>query len=237
MPEFNAETEFDKARRVTVYPIAGVTGPWQDEPFDTSALPTQLIPDLHIEDVSSMFKNDTWDLFEGEMGKRDVEVLRRVKYAIVHRYWSTEHGTGDLERKSSELVYNIAACLRLIRPMKQYALVINGPIQPDGTIRVQSFDHPVHLVEISSIQKGFLLRNRDVMELKIVAVEFLKAMTGEYWKFRMPVSLYEAGHFQDRYWKARFFLWSSAIEAIFTSQTNNREHSGSKVAKERVKWF
>jgi hypothetical protein len=53
----------------------------------------------------------------------------------------------------------------------------------------------------------------------------------------MPVSLYEAGHFQDRFWKSRLFLWSSAVEAIFTSQTSDREHSGSRVAKARVKWF
>jgi hypothetical protein len=237
MSDFSAEADADEVQRISLYPIAGVTGSWQDEPFDTSALPAQVIPDVHIEDVSSVFRDDTWDFFEREMGKRDVEALRRVKYAIVHRYWSTQHGTGELEKRSSELMHNIAACLRLIRPMRQYALVINGPVRPDGTLHVRYFDHPVHLIEIPNIQKGFLLRNRDVEELKTVAVEFLKAMTGEYWKFRMPVSLYEAGHFQDRFWKARFFLWSSAIEAIFTSQTTDREHSGSKVAKARVKWF
>lgn len=102
---------------------------------------------------------------------------------------------------------------------------------------VRSFELPIHLTEIPNIQKGFTLRNRDIAELKTVADEFLRAMDGEFWKFRMPVSLYEAGHFQDRHWKSRLFLWTSAIEAIFTSQTRDREHSGSKVAKARVNWF
>jgi hypothetical protein len=121
--------------------------------------------------------------------------------------------------------------------MRQFALMINGPLEPDGVIKIQSFDHPVHLMEIPEIQKGFTLRDRDLRELQSVAPHFLTAMAGEYWKFRMPVSLYEAGHFQDRLWKARFSLWTSAIEAIFTSQTKDREHSGSMVAKARIKWF
>lgn len=190
--------------------------------------------DVTLEDVSPLFKKDTWNWLEGEIGKRDLDVLKSVRHALVHRYSSRLYGTGEL---SANLVRNLAACLRLIRPMRQFALVMHGPIHADGTIGIQSFDHPIHLIDIPHIQKGFSLRNRDVAELQTVATSFLTVIAGEYWKFRMPVSLYEAGHFQDRFWKSRFFLWSSAIEAIFTSQTWDREHSGSKVAKARVTWF
>jgi len=227
----------DEAQRGTLYHIAGVAGSWEDEPFDESTLPAAIVPDVTLENVTLLFKNDTWSWVEGEIGKRDLEVLKRVKHAIVHRYFSSRYGTGDLEQQSANLVHNLAACLRLIRPMRQFALVINGALQADGTMSIQSFDHPIHLMEIPHIQKGFSLRNRDVAELQSIASSFLDAMAGEYWKFRMPVSLYEAGHFQDRFWKNRFFLWSSAIEAIFISQTPDREHSGSKVAKARVMWF
>ena len=237
MPQSQSEPVKDEEQRVTIYPIAGLAGSWEDEPFDESKLPAAIVPDVTVENVSPMFKDDTWNFFEGEIGKRDLEVLRRIKHAIVHRYSSRRYGTGELEQQSATLVHNLAACLRLIRPMRQYALVINGPLQADGTISVQSFDHPIHLMEIPRIQKGFSLRNRDVAELQSRAANFLNAMAGEYWKFRMPVSLYEAGHFQDRFWKSRLFLWSSAIEAIFTSQTPDREHSGSRVAKARIKWF
>jgi hypothetical protein len=227
----------DTVERVTLYPLAGLTGDWEDEPFDHSKLPAMITPDVTVENVARMFRTDTWDFFEKEMSKRDMEVLRRINSGIVHRYLSTRYGTSEPEQNSIQVVHNVAACLRLIRPMRQYALVINGALEPDGTIQIQSFDHPVHLMDVPQIQKGFLLRNRDVTELQSIASSFLTALAGEYWKFRMPLSLYEAGHFQDRFWKSRFIVWSSAIEAIFTSHTRDREHSGSKVAKARIKWF
>jgi hypothetical protein len=226
-----------EVQRVTVYPIAGLAGAWEDEPFDLALLPATIVPGVTLEDVSPMFDRDTWKWVEDEIGKRDLEVLERVKHAIVHRYVSSQYGTGESEMASSRVVHGIAACLRLIRPMRQFALQINGPLQPNGVIQIQSFDNPVHLMEIPEVQKGFTLRDRDLRELQSVAPQFVTAMAGEYWKFRMPVSLYEAGHFQDREWKARFSLWTSAIEAIFTSQTKDREHSGSRVAKARIKWF
>ncbi len=51
----------------------------------------------------------------------------------------------------------------------------------------------------------------------------------------MAAQMYNTGHFQTDDWKIRFFLWTSALEALFTSQNPNRQHSGSRVAKERIK--
>jgi hypothetical protein len=119
--------------------------------------------------------------------------------------------------------------------MRQFAMRISGSLRIDGTIDVRGFEEPAHLVEVPSIQKGFFLRNRDVTELQTVAKDFIKAMDGEYWKFKVPVTLFNGGHFLDRQWKSRFSLWASAIEGIYT--TRDREHSGSKLAKARIKWF
>ena len=56
------------------------------------------------------------------------------------------------------------------------------------------------------------------------------------WKFRMAVQMHDAGYFQNTEWKARYFLWSAAIEALFTSKgTNWKQHSGSLVVGERIK--
>src|SRR5262249_22955041 len=41
--------------------------------------------------------------------------------------------------------------------------------------------------------------------------------------------------FQALDWKARYLLWCSAIESIYTS--HGGEHQGSLVAKSRIKWF
>lgn len=119
--------------------------------------------------------------------------------------------------------------------MRQRASLMRGELREDGTLDVQHLEHPVDLMEVPEVQKLFHLRNRDVDLLRAVANDFLRAMQGEFWKFRMAVDFHQAGHFQDRYWKARYLLWCSAVEAIFTS--DHPEHRGSFVAKERIKWF
>jgi hypothetical protein len=53
----------------------------------------------------------------------------------------------------------------------------------------------------------------------------------------MPLSLQDAAHFIDRQWKARMSLACSAIESIYSSQTQDHEHSGSRLMKARIKWF
>src|SRR5271155_5334640 len=113
-----------EVQRVMIYPIAGLAGAWEDEPFDLAKLPATIAPDVTLEDASPMFNGDTWKWVEREMGKRDMEVLERGKHAIVHRYASTEYGSGEDDIEAARVVESIAACLRLIRPMRQFALRI-----------------------------------------------------------------------------------------------------------------
>ena len=138
----------------------------------------------------------------------------------------------DIE--SAKLIRNLVACLRLIRPMRQRTGLMRGVLR-DSKIDVRHFEHPRTILEVPEVQKLFHLRNADLDLLKAIAPEFLRAMAGEFWKFRMSVEFHEGGHFQDLYWKARHSLWCSAVEALFTSQAP--EHRGSLVAEERIKWF
>ncbi|HKS80163.1 MAG TPA: hypothetical protein VJR23_01540 [Candidatus Acidoferrales bacterium] len=224
--------------KVNVYAIVGLTQDWEDEPFDLSQLPARILPDVTIEDVAPMFAEDAFALFKGELAPRKFRLLQNVKYAIVHRFQSPPvHDDSASKLEIGELVYKLAACLRLIRPMRQFATMIHGELLPGGRVQVTGFDHPVELMEVPTIQKNFTLRNRDISELRDLAPSFLAAMAGEFWKFRMPVSIYEPAHFLDSNWKARMSLFCSAIEAIYTSQTRDGEHSGSAVAKARIKWF
>lgn len=144
-------------------------------------------------------------------------------------------GEEVFSEESSQVVYNMAACLRLIRPTRQSAQLMQGAVRDDGTFDVQRFDHPLEFHEVPEVQKFFALRNCDAEELRSKAPEFLRAMGGKVSKFRMSVQFYELGHFQPWQWKARYILWCCAIESIFTS--HNQEHQGSLVAKERIKWF
>ena len=146
-------------------------------------------------------------------------------------------GEQDSDSDSEKLVKMLAACLRLIRPMRQRALLMRGKVLAgDGSFDVMGFDiPPLHLIEMPDVQKFFHLRNQDADDLRTYAPHFLHAMRGEFWKFRMAVQFYELGHFQALDWKARYLQWCSAIESIYTS--HSREHQGSLVATSRIKWF
>jgi hypothetical protein len=222
--------------KLTLYPIFAVADTIDGQPFDKSALPFHITAGVAIEDARPLFTADTFQWVQRALGRHDLEDLQRIEYAIVHRYSTNNVGEGSAaDTRSDRLVRNIVACLRLIRPMRQRTSLMRGELFQDGTINVQHFEHPQEILEVPEVQKLFHLRNTDLDMLRAVADKFLLAVAGNYWKFRMAVEFHEAGHFQDWYWKARYSLWCSALEALFTSQS--REHQGSLVAEERIKWF
>jgi hypothetical protein len=220
---------------VTLYPIYWLAGALDDEQFDLNRLPFDVTEGVRIEDVAGRFSGGTFDVFREKMGTERITDLNGVRYAFVHRY---PDPVGHLqEERSEEAVLMLAACLRLIRPMRQSVLLMQGRTRrEDGMFDVNHVELPApYLVELPDIQKLFKLRNRDADDLRAHAPEFLRGMRGEFWKFRMAVQFHELGHFQALDWKARFLLWCSAIESIYTS--HNREHQGSLVATSRIKWF
>jgi hypothetical protein len=221
--------------RIALYPILGVTGDWLDDPFDLAQLPATILPGVTVEDARILFNKKSFDLWKDYISKRERESLERVRFAIVCRYIDA-YGQPNYQTdpEAEKLVRYVAACLRLIRPMQQDASFIRGNILPDSTLDVQHFEIPVE-IGVPAVQKLFMLRNRDVTRLQKVAPLFMEAIHGDFWKFRSSVELHDWGHFHHLYWKARFSLWCSAIEALYTS--NAREHRGSLVAEERIKWF
>lgn len=220
---------------IALYPILGVTGVWLDEPFDLSQLPATILPGVTIEDGKTFFNAKSFDLWNDHISKRERESLERVRFAIVCRYDDDYGGPNyQTDKTAKATVRLMGACLTLIRPMQQDAAIIAGKILPNSTVYVQSFDIPVEIA-VPAVQKLFRLRNRDVTRLQRVAPLFMEAVHGDFWKFRSSVELHDWGHFHHLYWKARFSLWCSAIEALYTS--NAPEHKDSLVAKERIKWF
>ncbi len=223
----------------TLYAIYSL-GQYDEEPFDTGRLPLEIANCVRIEHVAPLLREDTFDHVKSRMGTSPVEQLAGVEYALVHRYEIPATDAHAAEKRdpreaSEELVRNIAACLRLIRPMRQSALSMHGTVREDGTFDVVGFDHPIGLLETPENQKLFHLRNQDADDLLKYAPLFLQAMNGGIWKFKMAAQFHELGHFQQFDWKARYLLWASAIESIYTS--HNSEHKGTNVAKERIKWF
>ena len=222
----------------TLYPIYWLADETNGEPFDRGRLPFDVVEGVRIESVKEYFREDAFDVWEKPAGAETIRVLERVRYALVHRHEPQPDVGGDPKHRDPDrLIRTVAACLRLIRPMRQQALVIRGTVRgEDESFDVGGFDvPPPDLIEVPEVQKLFALRNEDADALKTYAPQFLKAMSREFWKFRMAVQFHELGHFQASDWKARYLLWCSSIESIFTS--HDRNHQGSLVAGSRIKWF
>jgi hypothetical protein len=223
------------AEKLTLYPIYAVGEGWDDEPFNPEVLPFSVTPFITVEDVSSLFNDETSRWVEREMGRHDMEDLRSVRYAVVHRYSAGPYINDDANAESGRLVREVAACLRLIRPMRQRASLIQGEVKPVQGFDVQHFEHPINLMEVPEVQKLFHLRNRDLPVLREVAARFLAAMHGEYWKVRMAVQFHDHGHLEGTFWKPRYSLWMAGLEALYTAPDS--DHSGRLVTTEQAKHF
>lgn len=152
----------------TLYAIYGVADQWGEEKFDTSLLPFDVAEGVRIEDVSAFIRDGTFKFVETRMGSDDAKELQNTHYALVHRFdATTTFKNGDIVQedehngRSEQLIRKIAACLRLIRPMRQAAQYMQGYVRKDGTFDVVRFQSPANLLEVPDVQKLWHLRDRD----------------------------------------------------------------------------
>jgi hypothetical protein len=145
------------ATNVSLYPIYRLADATDDEPFDFSVLPLKVAPDVTIETVSPMFGPETWTWVQHDLSRRDIDYLKSVRHAIVHRYQVSDVAFlgdgGTADRDSAQLLYNLAALMRLIRPMRQFAMYMGGSLQADGTLKIRHFEHPIELMEVPEVGK------------------------------------------------------------------------------------
>lgn len=226
----------------TLYPTMLSDGS-TSEPFNKNHLPFEITDSVRIEAVKDRFPQESFDLWEKMIGSLAINALTRVRFALVHRYDPDASCGGEFKPTATRttdswvLVRMIAACLRLIRPMRQQAFLMHGKVRlADGMFDVHGFDDPPReFVEVPEVQKLSTLRNRDADALKTYAPLFLHGMRGQHDKFRFAVRFHELGYFNYSDLEARYLLWCSAIESIYTS--NHPHHRGSLVAASRIKWF
>ena len=229
----------------SLFPLERIARNWfgiDDGNFDDSKLPLEIVKDVYVENVSKLIPHDEFDYCESHLGSDTVKYLRSVSYAIIHRFPNIEvdPATGhyrleqELTTESRELVQQITACLRLIRPTSEHAQFMGGRIESNGTLRHFNFDHPLTYVNSLPNQKLFAVRTSDLDDLRFYAPHFIQAFKDQRWKLIMAIDMFKSGFFQHAYWKLRFFMWTAALEALFTSHTSE-QHRGSLVAKERIK--
>jgi hypothetical protein len=202
-----------------------------EDPFDLTRLPFQITDGLTIEDIPTRLPQNAFERWHNMLGESRSEMVKNVKYALVHRFHLGENA-------EQQLTTYAMSCLRLIRPMRQRGLVsVQGKVKEDGSFDVTGFSlaESESGVEVVEAHKLSTLRTIDAEELHRLLPEFNRALKGDYWKFRMAAQFHDLGYFQSNNWKPRFMLWTSALESLFTS--HNRDHKGSRVAIARIKWF
>lgn len=203
--------------------------------FPQSDLPFDVGEQIAIERVE--FTEDAFEIGRAQYGAKCVEALRNVRYALVVRYEDAESRIdSNTERRRLDAetrVANFAACLRLIRPTRTEATLIRGRVRPDGKFEPQSYRMPTIWSDVPMNQRLFDIRRQDAELLRNIGSKFHSGMASENWKYRMAVEFHEAAHVQSRYWKARFILLMSAVEAIFTT----KKKRGSAIARKRINFL
>jgi hypothetical protein len=119
--------------KISLFPIERIARDWlgstSNDNFDDTLLPFQVLDDVYVENISGKISDDEFDYCKRELGTETIKHLENVEYAIVHRFprIANDPATGDLifetelEDRSTRLVQEVIACLRLIRPIAQHA--------------------------------------------------------------------------------------------------------------------
>jgi hypothetical protein len=197
-------------------------------------LPFEIMEGVMIEDVSGWLTDKTLSWVSKQIGINQTESLKNTQFALVHRYNPTSGIRGTKEdQDSTKLVRRLIELTHIIRPMRQNTSIIHGEQTEDGERTVTGFETP-HEIEVPEVQKLYHLRDKDVLLLKMLSTAFLEAMQGNAMKFRSSVFYHSAGRLVG-HGNARYLLWCSAIEALYTSHT--RGNQGKRVATNRIRAF
>jgi hypothetical protein len=231
-------------RKCSIFPIERVAHNWAgfSSDFDVSILPLKIIDDVHVEDVPGLMQQDEFRYCREMLGTEMVKHIENFKYATVHRFTSPIQDpkgrrTGIRPGIARSVSISCASTHRVFasNPPHRATRPVHGrDVEADGTFRHFHFDHPVQYLSPLPIQALMRVRTQDLLSLVKYAPRFIAAMEGNFWKYRMAVDMFQSGFFQETHWKLRFFMWTAALEALFTSHTNP-EHRGSFVTKERIK--
>jgi len=211
--------------RIEFFPISVDTVGWTDNPPLTGSYTILLSENLTIENVSHLITPKTFSLWKNDcfLSKRTSESLESVRFAIVHRYSSSNGGDVGPQTYSAELIDYAGSCLALIRPTRRSrAMHIRGVIKSDGSFDPQGFSAREELADVPEIQKLFAVREEDIKLLISLLPEFIQLyqkdengkLRDDYEPIRMAVQLYGEAYSLS-YWKARHILWWSAIEALY----------------------
>ena len=214
-----------------IYSLA--TRAWSDEEaFDLGLLPMDIGSGIRLQNVRGLLGKDAFSTWSNLLSQSEAKKLSSVQYALVRQLSS--HDSNEIRSFRDQVVEPVEvamACLRLIRPMREHLGIMRGCIRADGTYDIQSFSTPYNVFDVPESEQLSTLRTTDAVRLRQLFPKLLLATDRKLSKITMAVEFFQAGFFETNYWKSRFALRCSAIEAIF----NSRKHKKSGITKKRIK--
>jgi hypothetical protein len=189
--------------------------------FDFSQLPYSIMQNVEVADVSQLLPPSMFEYMKSEVGRHRLRFFDgTVKHALVHRY--EDHPEADtfeeserMAKRNENLINEIFACSRIVRPTRRHGSV-RGRLNPDGTVNHETTNFPDTALDVPEALKLFAFRNKDLQDLRELISQFLTAIRGEYWPFRMALQYYHMGY-EVNDWKGRYLYWgSSALHALYS---------------------
>lgn len=184
-------------------------------------LPFLILPDVEVADVSQLLPPAMFVHLRAEVGHHRMRIFDdQIKHALVHRYEEGEAWPGDEQaqktaKMNADLLNEVFACSRIVRPTRRLGSV-TGLLKADGSVDQRQATFPDNALDVPEALKLFAFRNRDLENLRAIIGNFLKALHGGYWPFRMAVQYYYMGY-EVNDWKGRFLCWgSSALHALYS---------------------
>jgi len=220
---------------ITIHPLYEFADAYHEGAVPESILPLEIMRDVRVENVTGIIGDRAINFLKGarHISEKQLSTLKRIKHGLVHRHI----GSGDHEEReaSRTRVEQVMACLRVIRPTREIGSMLDGHLEQEEFV-IDSINTLHEMVEVPNIQKLYDIRLKDLLALQELAPRFLHAFATDCWRIKMATQFYQAGHFSSgNLWKIRYFLWTSALEALYTS--TEREHNGKLVSCERIKFF
>lgn len=198
-------------------PLERISG----QAFDLTQLPFSLMPSVEVADVSELLPPSMFKYLAVEVGRHSMRFFDgSVKHAFVHRYEeypeaSTWEGSAKAAKRNDELLNEVFACSRIVRPTRRQGSV-TGYLSEQGAVQPRGTTFPESALDVPEALKLFAFRNRDLEDLRVLIGPFLKALYGEYWPYRMAVQYYYMGY-EVNDWKGRYLCWgSSALHALYS---------------------
>lgn len=203
--------ERDQSIEVQLIPLERFAEPI----FDFSQLPFSITSGVEAADVSVMMPPSDFAYMQAEVGRHQMRYFNSpVKFGLVHRYVLPILGDDEANKEKTELLNNVFALLRIIRPHRRLGGA-SGTIT-NGKAQFNSLTWPHGAIDVPEAVKLFSVRNKDLVEMRSLLPTFLRAMRGPYWPFRMAVQYYYMGYEQND-WKSRYLHWgSSALHALYS---------------------